>query len=215
MTQRRGLTFIEVLIVAAIFAVLAVIIVPNFVESRSRSRLSRARVDLRRLATAAEAYAIDHAEYPPNHSLNFDFKEILAPLSTPVAYISNAHMPDVFGNIAYPDLGGQWVYYFFNYSASEAIISQVYDQLLEYSPEELAELTSYKYLLISVGPDQLAHFNFVNPPFGSASTIESLDVYGRGLIYKTTIYDPTNGATSRGDIVLTHRGFLDEESGLN
>lgn len=211
MKSLRGLTIIEILIVAAIFALLAMIIVPNFVELRNQSRLSRARVDLRRLATAAEAYAVDVGEYPPNHHLEFDFKEILAPLSTPVAYLNNAHMPDAFGNLAYPDTGSQWVYYYFNYNASEDVIWRIFGEVLEYTDEDLAELISFEYVIISVGPDQLAEFDRSQPPFGIHNGLGTIDInLGRGLITRSVIYDPTNGASSIGDIVLTHRGFLDE-----
>jgi prepilin-type N-terminal cleavage/methylation domain-containing protein len=62
---RRGFTLIELLIVVAIIAILAAIAVPNFIEAQTRSKVSRARTDLRTVVTALEAYAVDNNRYPP------------------------------------------------------------------------------------------------------------------------------------------------------
>lgn len=45
-------TLIELLIVVAIIAILALIAVPNFLEAQIRSKVSRAKSDLRSIATA-------------------------------------------------------------------------------------------------------------------------------------------------------------------
>ena len=63
-SRRRGFTLIELLIVVAIIAILAAIAVPNFIEAQSRAKVSRAKADMRSLATAIEAYAVDNNQYP-------------------------------------------------------------------------------------------------------------------------------------------------------
>lgn len=63
MTNSKGFTLIELLIVVAIIAILAAIAVPNFLEAQTRSKISRARADMRTVATALEAYAVDHNKY--------------------------------------------------------------------------------------------------------------------------------------------------------
>src|SRR5690606_2741475 len=63
--SRKAFTLIELLIVVAIIAILAAIAVPNFLEAQTRSKVSRARTDMRTVATAMEAYAVDHNKYPP------------------------------------------------------------------------------------------------------------------------------------------------------
>ncbi len=68
-TKRMGpahvaFTLIELLIVVAIIAILAAIAVPNFLEAQVRAKVSRAKSDIRSLATAIEAYHVDNNEYP-------------------------------------------------------------------------------------------------------------------------------------------------------
>ena len=58
-------TLIELLIVVAIIAILAAIAVPNFLEASIRSKTSRAKADMRSIATALESYIVDYNEYPP------------------------------------------------------------------------------------------------------------------------------------------------------
>ncbi|GAB4318472.1 MAG: hypothetical protein Kow0059_11990 [Candidatus Sumerlaeia bacterium] len=64
MRSRKAFTLIELLIVVAIIAILAAIAVPNFLEAQVRSKVSRAKADMRSLATALEAYAVDNNKYP-------------------------------------------------------------------------------------------------------------------------------------------------------
>jgi type II secretion system protein G len=63
-TSRKAFTLIELLIVVAIIAILAAIAVPNFLEAQARSKISRARADMRSIATAIEAYRLDNNVYP-------------------------------------------------------------------------------------------------------------------------------------------------------
>jgi len=65
---RRAFTLIELLIVVAIIAILAAIAVPNFLEAQTRSKVSRAKADMRTVATALESYFVDENHYPPDIS---------------------------------------------------------------------------------------------------------------------------------------------------
>ncbi len=67
---RRAFTLIELLIVVAIIAILAAIAVPNFLEAQVRSRVSRAKSDMRTVAVAIESYAVDNNEYPTKRGAN-------------------------------------------------------------------------------------------------------------------------------------------------
>lgn len=65
--KKRGFTLIELLIVVAIIAILAAIAVPNFLEAQTRSKVARCKEDMRSIATALEAYNVDHNAYPTYH----------------------------------------------------------------------------------------------------------------------------------------------------
>lgn len=61
--NEKGFTLIELLVVMAIIGILAAIAIPQFAEYRMRGFDSRARSDLRNVATAEEAYFVDYEKY--------------------------------------------------------------------------------------------------------------------------------------------------------
>lgn len=65
-TPRSGpaFTLIELLIVVAIISILAAIATPNFLEAQVRAKVSRARSDMRTVATGLEGYKVDNRAYP-------------------------------------------------------------------------------------------------------------------------------------------------------
>lgn len=90
---RRAFSLIELLIVVSIIAILALVAIPNFIEARTRSSVSRARADLRAIASALEAYFVDYNDHPPNDG---DANVVPNQLSTPVAFITEARLIDPF-----------------------------------------------------------------------------------------------------------------------
>lgn len=63
MKNQKGFTLIELLVVIAIIGILAAIAIPQFAEYRKRGFDSRAKSDLRNVATAEEAYFVDNEKY--------------------------------------------------------------------------------------------------------------------------------------------------------
>ena len=88
--RRRGgaFTLIELLIVVAIIAILAAIAVPNFLEAQTRSKVSRAKSDMRSIAESLEAYRTDYPNYPYSDNVVYGLPRV----TTPIAYMSS--LPD-------------------------------------------------------------------------------------------------------------------------
>lgn len=82
--MRRGFTLIELLIVVAIIAILAAIAVPNFLEAQVRAKVSRARSDMRSLATAVESYRVDNNKYPEGTDSATGYDERIADFLQPL-----------------------------------------------------------------------------------------------------------------------------------
>jgi prepilin-type N-terminal cleavage/methylation domain-containing protein len=108
--KSSGFTLIELLIVVAIIAILAAIAVPNFLEAQTRAKVSRVKSDMRTIATAVEAYAVDENKPPREYSTttgNAGYSDpqiegqevggIMGPwLSTPIAYLTQGFLFDPF-----------------------------------------------------------------------------------------------------------------------
>jgi type II secretion system protein G len=88
MRRGNGFTLIELLIVVGIISILAMIALPNMLEAQVRSKVSRARSDMRTVALALETYSVDTNHYPPNRDHH---GTLVTPerLSTPTAYLSS------------------------------------------------------------------------------------------------------------------------------
>ena len=63
--NKKGFTLIELMIVIAIIAILAAILVPNFLKARAQGQLAACESNIKNLATALEMYATDNTgTYP-------------------------------------------------------------------------------------------------------------------------------------------------------
>ncbi len=184
----KGFTLIELLIVVAIIAILAAIAVPNFLEAQVRSKVSRAKADMRTLATALESYATDNNHYSPaeriidngyeHHVMKEQF------LTTPIAYIT---------------------------------ASKIFIDPLKKSKSYLQE-RSYLYEYMNTeyfrAAGNTAGEDYFSRQYGSWRVICSgADGYvynsnikgpdGQGATWLLVSYDPSNGTVSVGDVIRT------------
>ena len=100
-TQTKGCTVVVIVLAAAtallvfsvaMFGGLAAIAVPNFLEAQTRSKVARAKADLRSQNIALDAYALDNQGYPVP---SLGTPSIPAGLTSPVAYMTSIQ-DDVF-----------------------------------------------------------------------------------------------------------------------
>ena len=65
MRKKKGFTLIELMIVIAIIAILAAILVPNFLRARAQGMVTACKANLKNMGTALEMYATDNSgRYP-------------------------------------------------------------------------------------------------------------------------------------------------------
>lgn len=62
--KQAGFTLIELLIVVAIIAILAAILIPNFLRARRQALVAATKSNIRNIATVLEEYYVDHQTYP-------------------------------------------------------------------------------------------------------------------------------------------------------
>ncbi|MDK2970701.1 MAG: hypothetical protein PWP23_456 [Candidatus Sumerlaeota bacterium] len=211
MKRIKAFTLIELLIVVAIIAILAAIAVPNFLEAQVRSKVSRVRSDLRTLATAIEAYTVDYNHPPPEARGTAPNTGPFAPrtidgfpnqtgiltpaLSTPVSYITNSDIRDVFfsnegsnNTTSRPDVQlFTWKAYdweWLNKASSDPI---GYNEGTQLTGDEFRQFYG-AWRLFSVGPDRDWDNVDNGTHFSSPSPV--------GMPY-----DPSNGTISAGSIV--------------
>lgn len=82
----RGFTLIELMIVVAIIAILAGILIPNFVNARAQAQTAACESNLRSIATALELYYADNQVYPTASAASVS-PALLT--SSGVAYLNN------------------------------------------------------------------------------------------------------------------------------
>lgn len=208
---RRGFTLIELLVVVGIIAILAAIAVPNFLEAQTRAKVSAALANQRVVRGALEMYRVDAGDYPATaESLADDPLAMLADvqlavLTTPLAYLSGpGPFRDPFGTAKLYSvtqdkmvIGGpifpaeappnpQRSMLYFNYrSSADRFGDPRYD--------------NGGVSIVSIGPD-------LADSMGGYATLApahfaQIFAYAQLGSPVSTLYDPTNGTSSSGDIV--------------
>jgi general secretion pathway protein G len=62
--HQSGFTLMEVLIVVVILSILAVAVVPQFLDAPDKARQARAQADVKNIETALSMYKLDNIQYP-------------------------------------------------------------------------------------------------------------------------------------------------------
>ncbi|MCB2154353.1 type II secretion system protein GspG [bacterium] len=211
-SRRAGsaFTLIELLVVVAIIAILAAIAVPNFLEAQTRGKVAAAQSNIRTITGALEAFAVDNNRYPATQpvvpgdplALLSDFQ--LSALTTPISYISPGAFHDPFGTVraraAFPNKRDV------NRGGDFPTLTQPNEQrsLLYYHYPSLSqrlnveEINIFGASVISIGPDIQDSLGAYRP-FSAAFFVNELQ--DEGIRHPVdTMYDPTNGTVSIGDI---------------
>jgi prepilin-type N-terminal cleavage/methylation domain-containing protein len=199
MVTRRAVTLIELLVVVTVLSILVAIGVVNLLGAQDRARVTRIRSELRLLANALDAYHVDHNSFPPSGRLESiaEYQRlfvpvVLTPLTTPMAYLTTLMTTDPFAGAS-----GQDPDPYLSYDASLRS-SYVYLHYPEFATfKHNPRLWRRAFCVASLGPDRVDSYG-VYRPFPSELPAEASYLGIRSVA--DTVYDPTNGTRSRGDL---------------
>ena len=200
--KHRAFTLIELLIVVAIIAILAAIAVPNFLEAQTRTKITSVMSDMNTVAKAMEMYHIDNGRYinwaypnpdPGGRHGCFLFMEgrdglVSAAgscglqLTTPITYLSSLPW-DPFWTLTLAQIWPTVNQSSFHMSMQTGEFYQVYGNqrndpwVFGYTRPPILRENYAGWWFMSVGPNMKM---YADDP--------------------STLYDPTNGTISNGDI---------------
>jgi prepilin-type N-terminal cleavage/methylation domain-containing protein len=215
--ENFGFTLIELLIVVAIIAILAAIAIPNFLAAQTRAKVSRAKGEMKTLATALESYNVDNSCYPDDlicYTATDSWPWYVPDaISTPIAYISNNKIRDLMRPSGYSPGSAGDRYRYINYDVEVACVIAS-SMTPHWSKASIPGLSTAwpgtaanaakgrgnygKWRLSSCGPDGTA-----GPAAGTYKGVTIPAQYDYAA--NDLLYDPTNGTASWGDIIRSQK----------
>jgi prepilin-type N-terminal cleavage/methylation domain-containing protein len=214
-------TLIELLIVVAIIAILAAIAVPNFLEAQLRSKIARAKADMRTVALGVSSYVVDNnipphtaARYTPDtKQWNRDGICLFTNLTTPIAYLTSVMTVDPFASLA-PGMYDEYGKITNTNDGGDAdrfktlhLINIVGMQRgWEKKSDQAGAMAKsaghpQKFLLLSLGPDKVKGPDPRSNGTWSFGDYASASMYRQYQGFTAWNYDPSNGTVSGGDVL--------------
>jgi hypothetical protein len=201
--RRLGATGWQLTLLISVAALICLGASQSFLEAQIRAKVARARAALAATAVGLEAYRVDWAICPYD---GYDYNGSIGPgryhywwppidLTTPVSYMSARDWEDPF-RVGVPLL--HWQSNQLRYTGTDATWGDPYDQLCTFSgisfyyDDVLQEWGEWK--ISSAGPDR---------SYGPTGW-RGIASYPANPIP----YDPTNGASSEGDLMRSQRAVL-------
>ncbi len=206
--SRKGLTLVELLVVLGIILLLAQVALPGLLTMRTRGMVVAAHANVERLCHGLVLYAFDNRHFPetqprmPEDPLGLLSDNQLEGLLHPFSYTTTEAMHDPFGTVE------SWG------SQQESSNGNDFPKLKQPNPQRSLLYFDYPSLakrvripairmagasVVSIGPDRLDSLG-VYRPFDERFLLQHFPSRGVRHPYDT-VYNPTNGSTSFGDIV--------------
>ncbi len=177
--KTKAFTLVELLVVVAIIGILALIVLPNFLNAQIRAKVARSQADIRSITEAVTAYRVDNNTIPPlvlGNGTSILIKpqhlSMLFYLTTPISYISAGSV-----NSPFSEYNGYWYY-------------------------------NWQYFVDTTGSPPTWYWNNMGNPEPSLWMVSTIGPNGTEFPYTVVgnnqimwmEYNPTNGITSRGII---------------